>query len=41
MKNEQYKEAVNSLAQHMEIAYAIVVGATYRDVSTAQIPPFL
>ena len=27
MKNEQYKEAVNSLARHIQDAYAIVVGA--------------
>ena len=27
MKNEQYKEAVNSLTRHIQDAYAIVVGA--------------
>jgi len=27
IKNEQYKEAVNSLARHIQDAYAIVVGA--------------
>ena len=41
MKNEQYKETVNSLARHIQDAYAIVVGGRFRDVCSGWISPFL